>query len=128
MRLRLSDPTHVLIDQDVLKINAESEDGCFCLLPRHADFVSSLVPGLLSFTRHDAEEVFLAVDEGLLVKQGDCVFVSTRQAIQGGELHELRQRLHEEFKTLDEQQRAYQSAAASLEANFLHRFLDLEER
>ena len=119
MRLRLADPTHVVIDQDVSKINAESEDGCFCLLPRHADFVSALVPGLLSYTRpDDEEEVFLAVDEGLLVKQGDCVFVSTRQAIQGGELHTLRQRVQDQFKTLDEQQRAYQSAAASLGSKF----------
>ena len=128
MRLRLADPTRILFDEKVVKINAEAGNGNFCLLPRHADFLAGLVPGLLSFTRPDGEEVFLAVDEGLLVKEGDTVFVSTRRAIEGGPLKELRQRVREEFELLDDRQRAYQSASASLEANFLRGFLDLEER
>lgn len=128
MRLRLSEPTRVMLDEEVFKVVAEAENGNFCLLPRHADFLSALVPGLLSFTRPNGEEVFLAVDEGLLVKKGDIVFVSTRRAIEGGDLSHLRQRVHDEFELLDERQRAYQSATASLEANFLRGFLDLEER
>lgn len=128
MRLRLSEPTRVMLDEEVTRVVAEAENGSFCLLPRHADFLSALVPGLLSFTRTNDEEVFLALDEGLLVKEGDTVFVSTRRAIEGGELNQLRQRVHEEFEVLNEQQRAYQSASASLEANFLRGFLDLEER
>lgn len=128
MKLRVADPTRVLIDQEILKVNAEAVNGNFCLLPRHADFLAALVPGLLSFTRLDGEEVFLAVDEGLLVKEADTVFVSTRRAIEGGPLQELRKRVRDEFERLDERQRAYQSASASLEANFLRGFLDLEER
>lgn len=128
MRLRLADPTQVLLDEEVTKVVAEAENGSFCLLPRHADFLASLVPGLLSFSRPDGEEVFLALDEGLLVKEGDTVLVSTRRAIKGGELSELRNRVREEFLVLDERQRAYQAATASLEANFLRGFLDLEER
>jgi len=128
MRLLLSEPTRVSLDEEVSKVVAEAENGSFCLLPRHADFLAALVPGLLSFTRPAGEEVFLAVDEGLLVKEGDTVFVSTRHAIEGGALSELRQRVRKEFKVLDERQRAYQTASASLEANFLRGFLDLEER
>lgn len=128
MRLRLADPTRVVLNEEVAKIIAEAENGSFCLLPRHADFLAALVPGLLSFTRPNGEEVFLAVDEGLLVKEGDAVFVSTRRAIEGGELSKLRQRVREEFEMLDERQRAYQSASASLEANLLRGFLHLEDR
>lgn len=128
MRLRISVPTHVMHDEEVTKVIAEAENGSFCLLPRHADFLAALVPGLLSFTRSSGDEIFLAVDEGLLVKQGDTVMVSTRQAIEGGELSELRQRVQEEFLILDERQRAYRSATASLEANFLRGFLELEGR
>lgn len=128
MRLRIADPTQVLLDEEVVKVVAEAESGNFCLLPRHADFLAALVPGLLAFTRPDGDEEFLALDEGLLVKEGDAILVSTRRAIRGGELNELRHRVRQEFLVLDERQRAYQSAAASLEANFLRGFLDLEER
>ena len=128
MRIRLSDPTRVVLDEEAIKIVAEAENGSFCLLPRHADFLAAIVPGLLSLTRPDGREVFLAVDEGLLVKEGDTVSVSTRRAIEGGELGQLRDRVREEFESLDERQRAYQSASASLEANFLRGFLNVEER
>ena len=128
MRLRLAEPTRVVLDEEVTKIVAEAENGSFCLLPRHADFLTALVPGLLSFEKADGEEVFLAVDEGLLVKEGDSVLVSTRRAIEGGKLEELRQRVRVEFELLDERQRAYLSATASLEANFLRGFLEIEER
>ena len=127
MRLQLSMPTHVVIDEDVTKIIAEAENGSFCLLPRHVDFLASLVPGLLSFTRTNGEEQFVAVDAGLLVKRADIVNVSTRQAVFGGDLGELRRRVSEEFVSLDERQRAYQSAVANLEAHFLRGFLGIEE-
>ena len=127
MRLHVSVPTHVMVDEEVSKIVAESANGSFCLLPRHVDFLASLVPGLLSFTRPNGEEQFIAIDEGLLIKQADVVNVSTRQGVFGGDLAELRRRVSGEFVSLDERQRAYQSAVANLEANFLRGFLEIEE-
>ena len=128
MRLKVLVPTNVLIDEDVGKIIVEADNGSFCLLPRHVDFLAALVPGLLMYARPTGAEVFLAIDEGLLVKRGAEVLVSTRQAIPGGDLGRLRQSVHDEFETLDERQRVCHSAIASLEANFLRRFLELGER
>ena len=127
MRLRVLIPPRVMLDEEVTKVVAEAENGNFCLLPRHADFLAALVPGLLSYTRPDGQEVFLAVDEGLLVKEGAFVSVSTQQAIAGGDLSTLRRRVQEEFVMLSERQRVYQSAAASLEATFLRGFLELTD-
>ena len=50
MRLKVLLPTKILIDEEVTKVVAEAEDGSFCILPRHIDFVSALVPGIFSFT------------------------------------------------------------------------------
>lgn len=47
MQLKVLLPTEVLIDEAASKITAEAENGCFCLLPNHVDFVAGLVPGLL---------------------------------------------------------------------------------
>jgi F-type H+-transporting ATPase subunit epsilon len=90
MRLRVLLPEQILLDTDVQKVTAEAENGSFGLLPRHADFVTALVPGILTFTPADGREEFLAVDEGILVKCGADVRVSTRNAVLGQELGVLK--------------------------------------
>jgi F-type H+-transporting ATPase subunit epsilon len=117
----------VLIDQAVTKIVADGRQGSFCLLPRHIDFLAALVPGLLSFTNDAGEEEFVAVDEGILVKQGEEVFVSTRQAFRGGDLEQVQTSLQRELAASDEQERAANAAVAKLEAGFLRDYLEFAE-
>jgi F-type H+-transporting ATPase subunit epsilon len=125
MNLKILLPFRVFLDEGVVKVIAEGGNGFFCLLPRHIDFVSALVPGILSYYKKSGEEVFLAVDEGVLVKNGDVVLVSSRNAVQGPNLEALRQTVEEEFKALDEQQKAARSVVAKIEANFIRRFLEI---
>lgn len=125
MNLKLLIPTEVLVDQKVTKVVAEAENGSFCLLPRHVDFLAALVPGLLAFVDEDGLEQFAAVGEGLLVKRGSDVLVSVRQATHGGDLGELRRTVSEQFSILDERERAAHAAVAKLEASFLRGYLEL---
>jgi F-type H+-transporting ATPase subunit epsilon len=128
MHLKLLLPTEVLISEPVTKIIAEAVNGSFCLLPRHIDFVSSLVPGILSFTTADGEEIFVAVDEGTLVKCGEQVMVSTLNAVRGVDLAQLRLTVEERFMELDEHERVARTALARLEAGTIRRFIELEEQ
>ncbi|WOJ93126.1 F0F1 ATP synthase subunit epsilon [Congregibacter variabilis] len=126
MHLRLMLPTEVLIDEQVIKIIAEAENGSFCLLPRHADFVSSLVPGVLYVSKENGEEVFAALDHGILVKCGDEVLVSTVNAVRGDDLEKLKSTVAEQFLTLSDHERIARSALARLEAGTIRRFIELE--
>lgn len=125
MQLRILLPTEVLVDREVTKVIAEAEDGAFCLLPRHVDFVSALVPGILSYSTPDGEEHFAALAEGILVKNGAKVRISTRNATVGAPLGTLRRAVAEQFEVLDDKERVARSAIAKLEADFLRRFLDV---
>ncbi len=127
MRLKVLLPTEVLLDQEVVKVIAEAGNGFFCLLPRHIDFVAALVPSLFAFVPVEGPEEFLAVDEGVLVKCGQEVLVSTRNAIQGPDLGRLKQSIEEQFRLLDERERTVRSALAKLEADFVRRFIELEK-
>lgn len=127
MRLKVLLPKEVLVDQKVTKVVAEGENGSFCLLPRHVDFLSALVPGLLSFVSMGGAEEFLAVDEGILIKCGPEVLVSTRNAVRGPNLGTLRQTIETSFRRQDEQEELTRSAFAKLEANFIRRLMDLEK-
>lgn len=125
MQLKVLLPSLVLVDEAVTKINAEAEDGHFCLLPRHMDFVTSLTQGLLFYTTPDGGENVVAVNEGILVKVGPEVLVSTRAAVAGADLGQLQTVIREQFAVLDEHERQTRSALARIEANFVRRFMEL---
>ena len=126
MRLKVLLPSQVLLEKEVTKVTAEAENGAFCLLPRHVDFVAALVPGLLSFESEESGEEFVAVDTGILVKSGDEVLVSTRNGAVGPDLGILRKTVERRFRVLDERERASRSALVRLEANFIRRFMEIE--
>lgn len=125
MILKVLLPQEVLLESPVRKVVAEGQDGSFCLLPRHIDFVSALVPGLLSYETADGAEAFVAIDEGILVKCGAEVLVSTRNAAQGTDLGRLQTLIREQFAELDEREKQTRSALAKIEADFVRRFLEL---
>jgi F-type H+-transporting ATPase subunit epsilon len=126
LRLRLFLPTETLVDAAVTKVIAEAEDGAFCILPRHADWVAALVPGILLYTDTEGREHLCAVDTGTLVKAGDEVRVACFNAVEGADLTSLRETVEEAFHGLNEHQREARSALARLEAGTLRRFLDVE--
>lgn len=128
MRLKVLLPTEVLVDRSVSQVIAEAENGSFCLLPRHVDFVAGLAPGILVFVdaKNDQEE-FLAVDEGVLIKAGDEVLVSTRHAVVGPDLGLLRATIEARFHALDERERQTRSAVVRMEADFIRRFVEMEK-
>jgi F-type H+-transporting ATPase subunit epsilon len=127
MNLRVYVPSQVFEVVEVDEVIAESPQGSFALLPRHIDLATALVPGILTYITLEGDERFLAVDEGVLVKQGDEVFVSVRTAAKG-ELGELREAVERMVTDVDEKERSAQTAVARLEASFVRRFLELGKR
>ena len=128
MTLKLLLPTKVLLEEPVTKVIAEAQNGSFCLLPRHIDFVAALVPGILTFTQEDGKEQYLAVDIGTLIKHGSEVLVSAFNAVRGDDLNHLHALVKEHFIKLDEEQRVARSALARLEAGVMRHFIQLEKQ
>ncbi|MDJ0616753.1 MAG: F0F1 ATP synthase subunit epsilon [Calothrix sp. MO_192.B10] len=127
MKLKVILPTKILLESEVSKVIAEAENGSFCLLPRHIDFVTTLVPGILAFVGVTGEEKFLALDEGILVKRGAEVLVSTQRAVQGNELEILQQTVEKQFRVLDEREKMTRSVLAKLEISSIRSFINLGE-
>lgn len=128
MRLRILLPTRVLADTATAKVTADGQHGSFTVLPRHVDTLAGLVPGLLAYEGADGDETFVAVDGGLLVKYGADVLVSTRRAVAGRDLRNLRDTVAHEFRAIDERERVARGVMARLEADFVRRFMALEDR
>jgi F-type H+-transporting ATPase subunit epsilon len=127
MRLRVLLPFKVFADEsDVVRIVAETSAGSFGLLPHRLDCVAALVPGILSYESAAHGEVFLALDEAVLVKTGAEVRISARRAVGGSDLAQLRQAVARDFVQLDARERELRSVMAQLEGGFLRRFAGMQ--
>lgn len=123
MHLKILLPFGVFADKTgVSRIVAETRDGSFGLLPRRLDCVAALEPGILTYETDADGEVFVAVDEGVLVKTGTDVLVSVRQALGGTDLGQLRDAVEKDFLTETEEEQSARSVMAKLESGFLRRF------
>lgn len=129
MTLKVLLPFEVFANEtQVSRMVVETAQGSFGLLPQRLDCVAALVPGILSFEVEGAGEVFLALDEGVLVKVGPDVVISVRHALRGADLAHLREAVEQEFLTLDTQEEAVRAAMSRLETGFMRRFVSLSER
>jgi len=126
LHLKLLLPHKILIDEPITQLTAEAENGAFCLLPRHIDFVAALVPGITFFHTPDGIEHFVAIDRGTLVKCGQQILISAYNAIVGADLERLRATVEERFIEIDERERIARSALARLEAGTIRHFMELE--
>src|SRR6202453_2690025 len=91
MHLKVLLPFQIFAEKTgVSRIVAETREGSFGLLPHRRDCVAALTPGILIYETDGEGEVYVAVDEGVLVKTGPDVLVSVRRAIGGTDLSQLR--------------------------------------
>jgi F-type H+-transporting ATPase subunit epsilon len=126
MHLKILLPFQVFADKpDVSRIVADTSEGSFGLLPHRLDCVAALVPGILTYETDADGEVFVAVDQGVLVKTGADVLVSVRRATVGANLGRLRETVEREFLTLDDQEKAVRSVVTKMEGNLIRRLAGL---
>ena len=126
MNLKVLLPFQVFAEKTgVARIVAETHEGSFGILPHRLDCVAALAPGILTYETEADGEVFVAVDEGVLIKAGADVLVSVRRALGGKDLGRLRDAVTKEFLTLDEQEQSVRTVMAKLETGFLRRFATL---
>lgn len=122
MHLKVLLPSEVFADRSgVSRIVAETDDGSFGFLPHRLDCVAALAPGILTYQTEADGEVFVAVDQGVLVKTGPDVLVSVRRAVAGKDLGKLRDTVENEFLKLDEQEKNVRSVMAKVETGLLRR-------
>lgn len=125
MKLKILLPFRLFAEKSgVARIVAETRQGSFGILPRRLDCVAALVPGILIYEVEGEGEVYVAVDEGVLIKTGPDVLVSVRDAIEGKNLGELREAVEREFVLLDEREQSVRSVLAKMESGLIRRLVE----
>ncbi|HNR65073.1 MAG TPA: F0F1 ATP synthase subunit epsilon [Atribacterota bacterium] len=126
MNLTILLPEKTYWQGKVKKVVGEAKNGSFCLLPAHIDFVTIMVPGIFYTVTEEDQEIYIAINEGVLLKTGREVTLATRNAAKGDSLGSLKKQVEEDFKRINQQDRRANQALQKLEADFVRRFLDLE--
>jgi F-type H+-transporting ATPase subunit epsilon len=127
MNLKILLPFEVFVEKTgVKRIVAHSLEGSFGLLPQRLDCTAALAPGILTYETDAEGEVYLAVDQGVLVKAGANVLVSVRNAIGGTDLDKLHEAVKREFLNIDQQEKNVRSVLAKMESGFVHRLMELQ--
>jgi F-type H+-transporting ATPase subunit epsilon len=126
MDLKILMPFQIFAEKSgVSRIVAETREGSFGILPHRLDCVAALTPGILTYETVSEGEVFVAVDEGVLVKTGSEVLISVRHALGGADLGQLRELVGREFLTLDEREKSVRSVVAKMEGDLIRRMTSL---
>jgi len=127
MDLKILLPARVFAEESgVTRIVVETDHGSFGILPRRLDCVAVLRAGILIYENDVDGEVYVAVDEGILIKTGAQVQVSVRDAIAGRELGQLRSAVQQKFLGLNEQERNLRMVLGKMESGLIRRLVALE--
>lgn len=127
MKLTVWLPSEVLLEKEVVRIKAKAENGWFGMLPKHVDFVTALVPSVLIFQEAGKPEEYLAIDHGILVKCGHQVKISTRNAVRGTRLEQLKKDVEAQFLASEELEAKARAWEAKLETDLVRRLLEVEK-
>jgi F-type H+-transporting ATPase subunit epsilon len=115
------------VKMGVSRIVAETHEGSFGLLPQRLDCIAALCPGILTYESEDEGEVYVAIDEGVLIKTGTEVLVSVRNAISGTDLAKLYEVVKKEFLNRNEQEQSVHAVLVKLESAFVSRFVEIHK-
>jgi F-type H+-transporting ATPase subunit epsilon len=125
MRLRIITPLFVVVDEDgVLALHAEDATGSFGILPRHADFLTSLAISVVSWESSDGTRHFCAVRRGVLsVSAGRDIAIATREAVPGDDLGTLDKTVLSRFRADIETERTEYVESTRLQLNAIRQIM-----
>ncbi len=123
MDLKILLPFKVFADvKNVEEVIIETSEGSYGFLPQRLDCVAAVVPGILTYKSAKNDVNYVAVDTGLMVKAGDQVLVSVRNAVGGSDLGKLGDLIKKDFKTQQENEKEAISVVSKLERGFIYSF------
>ena len=129
MNLKILLPFQIFADlKGIKRIVADTLQGSFGLWPHRLDCAAALAPGILMYETDEGGIVYIAIDEGILVKAGADVLISVRNAVGGADLGALHKTVIQDFEKLDEHEKKVRTTMAKLELGFIRRFEELRKK
>jgi F-type H+-transporting ATPase subunit epsilon len=114
----------VVDDDDVRALRADDATGSFGILPGHADFLTSLTIGVVTWRDAHGVAHHCAVRRGVLsVTGGREIAIATREAVTGDDLATLDETVLARFRADTDTERAERVDSTRLQLNAIRRIV-----
>ena len=128
MKLTITTPLSVIVEEDgVLALSAEDASGGFGIQPGHADFLTSLAVGVVSWQSRDEARHHCAVRGGVLTvspgRAGQEVAIATREAVTGDDLATLDAAILSRFQADAEAERTERADGTRLQLDAIRQIV-----
>ncbi len=125
MKLTIATPLSVVVETDaVTAVRAEDATGSFGILAGHADFLTALSLGVVSWKEADGRWHHCAVRRGVLTVEGGAhVAVASREAVTGDDLSTLDQTVLARFRADFENERMEHVESTRLHLNAIRQIM-----
>lgn len=84
LNLRIYTPSQLFLEEVIKKVSVYGKEGFYTILPNHIDYISSFDDGIIIFEKQDSSKIFIGVNQGVLIKTGREIQISTFSAVYGG--------------------------------------------
>ena len=125
--LRISLPFQILVNEQIQKITVESVDGFHTLLPKHIDYATALKTSIVQYINKKGVTCYVACDEGILIKKGENISLSTRLGIKSNNLKELKKIIETTFKRMEEDRKETNKTLTKLELTLARGLMELNK-
>lgn len=125
MRLRITDPSEILVDCEVRSVRAEDASGSFGILEGHADFLTALTISVISWCDAAGGAGYCAVRNGILsVSGGKEIAVATREGVVGDSLATLESTVLARYREQGDAERTQRTAFTKLRMKAIRRIVE----
>lgn len=126
MRLRITDPSEVLVDCEVRSVRAEDASGSFGILDGHADFLTVLEVSVVGWCEARGRTGYCAVRKGILtVSGGNEVAIATREGHVGDDLAALETIVLASYREQVDAERTERTASTKLRMQAIRRMVEM---
>jgi F-type H+-transporting ATPase subunit epsilon len=124
MALKVVLPFEILLEKkDVKRLVVETTHGYMGFLPSRLDCVAFVLPGIIVYEAEGEEEKYIAADEGILVKTGEIVTISVRNAAMGVDVEQLQKKVKEGFLKRESTEKEVIRLLGRLESVFMQQVI-----
>jgi len=113
-------------EREVQYIRLKDDTGYLGLMKGHTGLLTTLVPSLVYFTDRDGEEVFMAVNGGVLSIREGAVTLTAREVYEGKDAEQLSETIRGVIREKDTAEKTFESMLEGLERSFIEKTLELE--
>ncbi|GMO57247.1 MAG: hypothetical protein Ta2D_02960 [Rickettsiales bacterium] len=93
MEFEIFTPTELIVKTKTSKIYFEDKAGALTLCPNHADYITTFESNILSYINEDNKKLFVALNNGVLVKYGKMVRITSYSVIEADTLEDLQRKM-----------------------------------